>query len=279
VNAAVETSCKAGVGCGDPLLKCIPAEAAKFVALWSGLVNGPGAAQNTRYLAIQMAGRARRYNRPDYMANAMALCAHYGFSVEDVISSYKVLEPIPSKIDEYPAAMAAMLRASSGYACGRCVACGLATSVTNASFEAAVMCKVDLDTAATDEATACCDLFGWGRSAYIHAHDVESVSRLIAQLYSMEQAADAVSVADAPSLVRIADRAMQCHVPCSARGMIKFGARPRPRGGRTRWLALARAIARSVQCYQLARASLLACAVHPPIHSPPRLVPSGSRAL
>lgn len=169
----------AATAVGERALTCTTKEAGegnRFVTFWRGLVSGPGVASNSRYLAIQLAGRARRYNRPDLMANAMALCAHYGYYVEDVVSRSQALgpTPAPSTIEEYPAPMAAMLRASSGYACGRLVAGGVATSVTNASFESAVMSRHELEAAAADPAMPCCDVFGFGRSAYVHKEDVDT---------------------------------------------------------------------------------------------------------
>jgi len=216
-------SCTAA-GSGYPVVKCNAHDGGKqFLEFWKGMVKGPGVAKNSRFLAIQLAGRARHYNRPDFMMNAMALCAHYGYAVKDVMSSSQVLRPMPSTAEEYPAAMAAMLRNSSGYACGRCVVAGIATSVTNAIFEAAIMTKSDLDAAATDAAMQCCDVFGFGRSAYIHDQDVLIITQLITKVYSIEQEAEAITVVDAPSLVRICDMRMHCHVPCSVRAMVKFG--------------------------------------------------------
>ena len=96
----------------------------------------------------------------------MALCAHYGYCVEEVVSRSQAVGVTPSKIEEYPAPMQHLLRTSSGYACGRCVASGVATSVTNASFEGGIMSQHDLEVAATNPAMPCCDIFGFGRSAY-----------------------------------------------------------------------------------------------------------------
>ena len=231
-GASVVEFCSAA-GSGYPVVKCNAHDGGKqFLEFWKGMVKGPGVAKNSRFLAIQLAGRARHYNRPDFMMNAMALCAHYGYAVKDVMSSSQVLRPMPSTAEEYPAAMAAMLRNSSGYACGRCVVAGIATSVTNAIFEAAIMTKSDLDAAATDAAMQCCDVFGFGRSAYIHDQDVLIITQLITKVYSIEQEAEAITVVDAPSLVRICDMRMHCHVPCSVRAMVKFGGWPPRRGPR-----------------------------------------------
>ena len=160
---------------------------AGFVCVWLQLVNGPGAVSNSRHLAIQKAARARLYNIPKLMVHAMGLCAHFGYCVDDVISSSYKSAPMPSTIDTYPAAMATMLHASSGYATARCATGGAVSSVTNASFEAAVLAKHDLDALATDPAMGCEDLYGFGRSGYIHAHDVDVINRLIARLFAAEQ--------------------------------------------------------------------------------------------
>jgi hypothetical protein len=117
----------------------------------------------------------------------MGLCAHFGYCVDDVISSSHKSAPMPSTIDTYPAAMATMLHASSGYATARCATGGAVSSVANASFEAAVLTKHDLDALATDPAMGCEDLYGFGRSGYIHAHDVDVINRLIARLFAAEQ--------------------------------------------------------------------------------------------
>ena len=196
--------------------------AAKFACLWSGMVIGPGVAVNSRYLAIQKAARARQYNKPDLMIHAMGLCGHFGYSVEDVLSSSQQSVPIPATIEDFPDAMSTMLCASSGYATGRCATGGIVTSVTNASFEAAVITKQALDMLATDSAMGCEDLYAFGRSSYIHAHDLELVNRLLGHLFANEQA-ETILLVELPELVRVVDRRMNCYVPCSMRGMIKFG--------------------------------------------------------
>jgi len=157
------------------------------------------------------------------MVHAMGLCAHFGFCVEDILSSSRKSAPIPSTIDTFPAAMAAMLRASSGYATARCATGGAVGSVTNASFEAAVLSKHELDAMATDPATGCEDLYGFGRSSYVHAHDIDVINGLVGRLFAIEQAEHVGSV-ELTELVRVVDQRLHCYVPCSVHGMIQFSA-------------------------------------------------------
>jgi len=197
------------------------AAGAQFACMWTQLVKGPGAAANSRDLSIQKAARARLHNLPKLMVHAMGLCAHFGLCVEDIISSSHKSAPIPSTIDTYPAAMAAMLRASSGYATARCCTGGAVGSVTNASFEVAVLSKHELDTQVTDPAMPCQDLYGFGGSSYIHAHDIDVINDLVQRLFGIEQAEHAGSV-ELPDLVRVVDQRLHCYVPCSVHGMIHF---------------------------------------------------------
>ena len=204
---------------------CDCSDEGRFIAFWTGYVSGTSAAKNSRYIAIQMAGRARQYNRPDYMVWAMALCAHYTHSVEDVLANSVSSDPLPSTIDDYPGTMAAMLRTSSGYATGRSAAGGFVTCVANASFEAAIMTKCELDTAACDPASACADLFGFRGSAYMHPDDKGITHKFTAEMLSATfDQEDTVLSMEVPSLVRVADRRMRCYVPCSARGMMQLSA-------------------------------------------------------
>jgi len=197
------------------------AEGGKFVDFWTKIASGPGLATNTRYLATQKAGRAQRFNRPDFMMAAMSLCAHYGYCVEDVVAKSKVMGSQPLNIDDFPPAMAAMLHASSGYASGRCVTSGIATSVTNAKFGASIMTSANLDSAAADPAMECPDIFGFGHSAYVHADDTHRMTKFTAGLFALERTTGTVHTGG-PSPVRIADWRMRSHVPCAVRGMIHF---------------------------------------------------------
>ena len=199
------------------------AAGAEFACTWAQNVLGPGVMANTRHLAIQKAARARLYNRPEHMVHSMGLCIYFGFNVEEIISSSHKPAPIPSTIDDYPDAMAAMLRTSSGYATARCATGGAMSSVTNASFEAAVLSKHDLDTLANDPETCCQELYGFARSSYIHANDVHVINKLVQRLFAIEQAEHVVSV-NMPELVRIVDWRLRCYVPCSVHGMIRFSA-------------------------------------------------------
>ena len=199
------------------------AAAAEFACTWAQSVVGPGVVANTRHLAIQKAARARLYNRPEHMVHSMGLCIYFGFNVEEIISSSHKPAPIPSTIDDYPDAMAAMLRTSSGYATARCATGGAMSSVTNASFEAAILSKHDLDTLANDPETCCQELYGFARSSYIHANDVDVINKLVQRLFAIEQAEHVVSV-NVPELVRIVDWRLRCYVPCSVHGMIRFSA-------------------------------------------------------
>jgi hypothetical protein len=198
----------------------------RFLAFWTEFVDGPGAVQNNRYVAIQKAGRARLYNRPDYMAMSMALCAHYGYCVEDVIANSVLTGSTQPMVDDYPPPMACMLRASSGYATGRSAAGGVVTCVANASFEAAVMTARELDAAASDPRLPCADLFGFRGSAYVHPDDTHITERFTGQMISASFDKDTVFTMEIPGTVRVTDRRMRCYVPCSARGMVQFGGCP-----------------------------------------------------
>jgi hypothetical protein len=199
------------------------AESQRFLNFWTGFIVGPNTVKNSQYCAIQKAGRARHYNRPDFMMMAMTLCKYYGYDVEDVITKSLWMEPVPSTIDEYPPLISTMLRGSSGYAAGRCAAGGVVMCVTNPSFEAAVMTTKELNAEADDPAQACLDMFGFC-SPYTHADDAEALSTFTSRMLSADSDAEVHSM-QVPSLVRVLDRRMRCYVPCAARGMINFGER------------------------------------------------------
>lgn len=204
-----------------PIFVKKPLSCDEFVAMWDAWVGDMSHAM--QHLVVLMASWILHRNQYHFLPDAVAICKYYHFCEATVLEASSHATQPPANIDDYPPEFTQMLNTSSGYVMARCVTTRRVSHQTNRSFDVAVASKAELDGRFTEGRIECGELFGLV-SEYVHGEDQWLICKHVMSSMGMDgEAGDGVLSFVLPVLVRIADRRLFSHVPCSVRVMRKWG--------------------------------------------------------